>query len=115
MSNDLTVSPVAAGLFNNSSAPREPTVAATAPASQVPEAQASTVLASPLITNPTLRLDAALGLVVVEYLNDHGSITTSIPSQHALAAYRRWDVTRCGPAPNGYGNMTAAPTRPVDQ
>lgn len=108
MSNDLTVPPVAAELFNNSSAARESTAAPSAPA-----AQANTVLSSPLYTNPTFRLDAALGLVVIEYLNDRGTITTSIPSEHALAAYRRWDVTRCGPAPSGYGdNAASAPRAP---
>lgn len=38
--------------------------------------------------NPSLRLDAALGLVVIEFRDDGGAITSSIPSQRQLEAYR---------------------------
>ncbi len=56
--------------------------------------------ASP-ITNPTLRLDAALGIVVIEFRNDSGAITSSVPSQRQLQAYQKWDVTCFGPTPPG--------------
>ena len=36
------------------------------------------------ITNPSLRLDPALGLVVIQFRNDVGTVTTSIPSEHQL-------------------------------
>jgi hypothetical protein len=39
--------------------------------------------------NPSLRLDAALGLVVIEFRDDSGTITSSIPSQRQLEAYRQ--------------------------
>ena len=115
VSNDLTVSPVAAGLFNDSAAVRHPVAAAIEPAIEAPATKVNPGLAAPLITNPTLRLDAALGLVVVEYRDDRGAITTSIPSQRALAAYRRWDATRSGPAPSGDSNGAAASPGQVDQ
>jgi hypothetical protein len=62
---------------------------------------------SPVI-NPTLRLDAALGLVVIEFRNDSGAVTTSIPSERQIAAYQRWDVTHFGPAPMGLDETVAA-------
>lgn len=55
-----------------------PTPAAAAPA------------ATPaLFVNPSLRLDAALGLVVIEFRNNAGAVTSSIPSQRQLQAYRQ--------------------------
>jgi hypothetical protein len=56
---------------------------------------------APPITNPTLRLDAALGLVVIEFRNQSGAVTTSIPSERQLRAYERWAATRLGPMPAG--------------
>jgi len=38
--------------------------------------------------NPTLRLDPALGLVVLEYSAGRGDGTTSIPTAQQLEAYR---------------------------
>jgi hypothetical protein len=39
-------------------------------------------------TNPNLHLDASLGLVVIEFRDDAGAITSSIPSQRQIDAYR---------------------------
>ncbi len=38
--------------------------------------------------NPTLRLDAGLGMVVLEFRDDRGGVKNSIPSQRMLEAYR---------------------------
>ncbi len=38
--------------------------------------------------NPTLRLDPALGLVVIEFRDDAGALTSTIPSQRQIEAYR---------------------------
>jgi hypothetical protein len=65
--------------------------------SEPPPAEAA-FAQSPVI-NPTLRLDAALGLVVIEFRNDSGAVTTSIPSERQLEAYQRWEQTQAGPAP----------------
>ena len=69
-----------------------PTVRAHPPA---PAAQA----ASPVqpFTNPSLRLDSALGLVVIEFRNNAGAVTRSIPSQQQIDAYRTHEQTPPGP------------------
>ncbi len=38
--------------------------------------------------NPSLRLDAGLGMVVIEFRDNLGEVTNSIPSQRILEAYR---------------------------
>jgi hypothetical protein len=38
--------------------------------------------------NPSLRLDPSLGLVVIEFRNDAGTVTRSIPNQRQIEAYR---------------------------
>jgi hypothetical protein len=40
------------------------------------------------LPNPTLRLDAALGIVIIEFGNAAGEIAESIPTQQQLEAYR---------------------------
>jgi hypothetical protein len=49
--------------------------------------------------NPTVRLDAALGVVVVAFHDEHGVVTTTIPTQQQLDAYRTWERTRSGQPP----------------
>jgi len=103
MSNDISlpaISPVRA-----SSVP----VAERAPAADLAQA----TLVAPPVINPTLRLDAALGLVVIEFRNDSGAITTSIPSQRQLQAYQRWITTQFGPAPDGEEHTGAGPVSTV--
>ena len=80
-----------------------------ATASELP-AQAEPAPAPSPIINPTLRLDAALGLVVIEFRNDSGAVTTSIPSERQIAAYQRWDVTHFGPTPMGRDETSASAT-----
>ena len=58
--------------------------AAAAPA-VAPPAEKS---ASPWYVNPDFRFDATTGLVVIEFHNDSGQLTNSIPSQKQLDAYR---------------------------
>jgi hypothetical protein len=50
--------------------------------------------------NPSLQLDPALGLVVIQFRNDAGDVTASIPSERQLQAYQRWATTQFGPAPD---------------
>lgn len=50
-------------------------------------------------TNPALRLDPALGLVVIEFRNNAGAVTRSIPSQQQIDAYRLHEQTP--PSPDG--------------
>ena len=46
------------------------------------------------LPNPSLRLDSQLGLVVIEFRNDSGGVTESIPTPRQLQAYR--DSERAG-------------------
>lgn len=50
--------------------------------------------------NPTLQLNAALGLIVIEFRNDAGTVTSSIPSQQQLDAYRLWQTAGIGSPPD---------------
>ena len=40
------------------------------------------------LPNPTLRLDASLGIVVIEFRNNAGEVANSIPTQQQLETYR---------------------------
>jgi len=41
-----------------------------------------------LFVNPTLKFDSTLGLLVIEFKDSSGNVSTSIPSQRQLEAYR---------------------------
>jgi len=43
----------------------------------------------PMGPNPRLRIEPALGLVVVEFLDTSGKVRQSAPTEAALEAYRR--------------------------
>jgi len=62
----------------------------------------------PALANPSLRLDPALGLVVLEFHSDSGAVTTSIPSERQLEAYQRWTQTGIGAPPGGMGGGATA-------
>jgi hypothetical protein len=95
MPNDLAVQPLTAVRANT-----EIGSEAKAPVNLPPLQPEPTTNLSP-ITNPSLRLDPALGIVVLEFHNDAGAVTTSVPSQRQLQAYQKWDVTHFGPTPIG--------------
>lgn len=67
-----------------------------------PPAQAPPAPAPVLVANPTLRFDAASGLVVLEYRDESGDVTTSIPTLRQIEAYRQW-----GQPPPGQGSPAA--------
>ena len=108
MPNDLTVQAPSLGTIGNDSAGAcKPAAVAAATNHATPVAAAS--------PNPTLQLNMALGVVVLEFRNSTGTITSSIPSQQQLDAYRQWQEARIGPAPQLGAEMvagagTAAPT-----
>ena len=62
--------------------------AGTKPEIFTPPAQAPPAPPPVLITNPTLRFDVASGLVVIEFRDEAGDVTTSIPTLRQLEAYR---------------------------
>lgn len=79
MPNDLAIRPIAP------SAPEPP----AGPAAQMAQVAMPEVAIPPdAMPNPTLRLDLTLGMVVIEFHNSAGSVTSSIPGQRQLDAYR---------------------------
>lgn len=58
--------------------------------------------------NPSLRLDPALSMVVIEFRDDSGAVRASIPSQQQLDAYRAWERSNTGP-PQRAGDAGAPP------
>jgi hypothetical protein len=89
MSSDLSIGAVASG----------PSVRQTEATRAAPLPSTSGAPASPGTPNPTLRLDPALGLVVIEFLSKSGAITSSIPSQRELTAYQDGTAQPPGQAP----------------
>jgi hypothetical protein len=84
MPSDLSIGAIAPdSAIRAAEAPRSGAAAPSASA-----ASASSDSTSPGTPNPTLELDAALGLVVIEFLSKSGAVTTSIPTQRELTAYR---------------------------
>jgi hypothetical protein len=79
MPNDLTVSGVRTLLV--STEPVEPNQLGS-------NATTEPIGGGSALPNPTLRLDAALGIVVIEFGNAAGEIANSIPTQQQLEAYR---------------------------
>jgi hypothetical protein len=79
MPNDIAISAISAGTAEREVVgPQQSTSVAT----PIPAAS------SPGSPSPTLHLDAALGLVVIEFLGKSGAVTSSIPTPQQLEAYR---------------------------
>lgn len=87
MPNELTI-PAIQPASNLGSTPTS-TTAPPAAAAAAPPVQA--------FANPSLRLDPALGLVVIEFRNETGTVTRSIPTQQQLDAYKRLGRPPPGP------------------
>jgi hypothetical protein len=63
----------------------------------------------PLFVNPSFQFDPTVGLVVIGFHDDKGILTSSIPSQKQLAAYRDHQATPPGePAPQPTDGKTSA-------
>jgi hypothetical protein len=63
--------------------------------------------------NPTLELNAALGLVVIEFRNAAGTVTSTIPTQQQLHAYQQWQDSGVGSPPNLSGSATGVVATPT--
>ncbi len=81
MPDDLTISPV------------QPVAPPSREAVPTPSFQPAATQDATALPNPVLRLDSALGMVVIEFRNDSGAVTRTIPSQQQLDAYRTWERT----------------------
>jgi hypothetical protein len=78
MPSDLSIGPTSPN----------PVIQSTEAVRAAAESRVSAQATSPGTPNPTLRLDSALGLVVIEFVSKSGAITSSIPSQRQLTAYQ---------------------------
>jgi hypothetical protein len=101
MPSDLTVPRVAAATAVSGERPpalpaRPPVADGVAPAGSA-------------LPNPTLRLDAGLAMVVIEFRDESGAVRSSIPSQQQLDAYRAWERSKTGPPPRGAPAVADAP------
>lgn len=92
MPNDLAIQPLTSGRTG-------PAIAGEAKTANQPPPQPEPAANPSPTTNPSLRLDPALGIVVLEFRNDAGAVTTSVPSQRQLQAYQRWAQTHSGQTP----------------
>ena len=66
---------------------------------------------APPFPNPSLRIDGALGLVVLEFHDSSGRVASSIPSARQLDAYRRSAGQAASPTAE-HGTAEAAPPTP---
>ena len=68
---------------------------------------------APVTPNPRLRLDAPLGMVVIEFRDAVGEVANTIPSPRQMAAYRAAAVSDA-PVPVGVPTRSApAPAAPA--
>lgn len=80
MSNQLSIQSGQAALGSDA-----PSGAAAPPKTPAPTPAAKPV---PLFVNPSFQFDPTVGIVVIDFHNNSGVVTNSIPSQRQLEAYR---------------------------
>jgi hypothetical protein len=106
MPSDLTVPRIASATAV--SGERPPSVPSRPPVA------AEGAVAGSALPNPTLRLDAGLAMVVIEFRDESGAVRSSIPSQQQLDAYRAWERSKTGPPPRGVPAVADAPARDAE-
>jgi hypothetical protein len=91
-----------------------PQKAATpSPAPSASPSSASATQASQVFVNPSFQFDPSVGLLVIEFHDDTGKLTSSIPSQRQLDAYRSHQETPPGQQPPQAVAHTPPPTADV--
>lgn len=60
----------------------------TVPYRNVAQAQTPAAKPVPLFVNPSFQFDPTVGIVVIDFHDNSGAVTNSIPSQRQLEAYR---------------------------
>jgi hypothetical protein len=105
MPNELTIQAIAA-------VPNAGDSHAEAKAEPFPPSQGGAAMAQPYI-NPNLHLDAALGLVVIEFRDESGRLTSTIPSQRQIEAYRAHAQAPPGPVAHGAEDAPSTTAPPV--
>ncbi len=106
MPSDLSVKAVGP-VLGASENPAEPK-----PENFTPPAQAPPPAPAVIVANPSLRFDPVSGLVVIEFHDESGDVTTSIPTLRQLEAYRIWgqpvpseDLLTSEVHPSGHGKV----------
>ena|SRR5271165_2424249 len=79
-----------------------------APNRSAETSQAPVAKPVPLFINPSFQFDPSVGLVVIQFHDDKGILTSSIPSQKQLAAYRDHQATPPGEQPRSTHAKTSA-------
>jgi hypothetical protein len=79
MPNDLRITAIT---------PAKPAPMDSHPAPQQ-EAAPSTATAAPSYPNPSMHIDPALNIVVIEFRNTAGTVTDTTPTEQQLDAYRQ--------------------------
>jgi hypothetical protein len=92
VSGEIAISQTAAPSTHAAQAPQAAPAAPVAPVAPVAPANVDPIAAQaaskrPLV-NPGLHLDLALNLVVLQFVDDKGDVTRSIPSEKQLKAYQ---------------------------
>lgn len=109
MPHDMTIPAVQAVTTNPD--PPQARSPGSKPAEPLPTAS------SPYV-NPTLRLNAELGLVVMEFRDESGALTATIPSERQIEAYRTHQEPGSSRLSEGARPADRAPTQkdepPVD-
>ncbi len=84
MSNDVAIPPI---LPRTTAPPAQVAPAKVSSAEAVPVASGQSAASQRPLLNPSLHLDLALNLVVLQFTDDKGDVTNSIPSAKQLKAY----------------------------
>ena len=103
MSNQLTIQTGQSAIGSTGPVPSN----TPAPAPAAPAAKPV-----PLFVNPSFQFDPTVGLVVLEFHDNTGAVSNSIPSQRQLEAYRTGQETpptgQPTPTPQAVDGKTAA-------
>ena len=70
--------------------------------------------AAPVTPNPRLRLDAPLGMVVIEFRDAGGDVANTIPTPRQIAAYRAAAIADA-PVPVGIRDRQAPAAKPTPE
>jgi len=73
-----------------------------------PQLSSSSSDTAQLFVNPTLKFDSTLGLLVIEFKDSSGNVSTSIPSQRQLDAYRLYQQPLPGQSQPAAPTVTVA-------
>ncbi len=87
---------------------------AGAASATLPPPADSPVTQTPLRPNPSFRIDAALGIVVMQFSNEAGQVSSTIPTAQQLAAYHR-AAGAAHASPATYASATHASVAPPDR